>query len=107
MKKIIFLSLVSVALVFTWAYAGEVTKTGTIADINCAQNPDKNAGSPSHAGCAKGCIGNGAEAVLVTDGTFFKLAPQAEVTPFAGDEVTIVGILADEIITVSSITKNE
>ena len=108
MRKITFLSLVSVALLFTWAYAGEVTKTGTIADIDCAKNPEKNAGSASHAGCARGCIGNGAEAVLVvSEGTYLKLAPQDQVTAFAGDQVTIVGTLADEILTVSSITKNE
>lgn len=107
MRKTIILLLVSMVLAFTWAYAGEVTKTGTISDIDCAQNPDKNAGSPSHAGCARGCIGNGAEAVLVSDGKYFKLAPQDKVKEFAGDQVTVVGTLADEVITVSSIKKSE
>ncbi len=75
--------------------------TGYVTDAKCA-----NAGKAGaeHAGCAKGCIGGGAEAVIVTaDGTVMQVANQDKVTGHAGEKVTITGSEADGKITVETV----
>ena len=81
--------------------AGEYT--GYVTDAKCAK---AGKAGPDHAGCAKGCIGGGAETVLVdADGKIMTIAEQDKVKEFAGDKVTITGSETDGKISVESIAK--
>jgi len=82
------------------AFAG--SWTGFVTDAKCAA---AGKASAEHAGCAKGCIGGGAEAVLVdADGKVHKIANQDKITDHAGAKVTVTGSEADGKITVESVT---
>ena len=83
----IFTLLVLTLTVASLCFAGSVT--GYVTDAKCA-----NAGKAgaAHAGCAKGCIGGGEAAVVVTeDGKIYEVADQAKVKDHAGAKVTVMG----------------
>jgi len=73
---------------------------GTIIDEKCS----KVASMKGDVDCATKCIKGGSPAVLLTDdGTVYKIADQAKVTPMAGKQVTINGKLTGDTIKVSSV----
>ncbi len=81
------------------SFAGEWT--GYVTDAKCANGGKYGA---DHAGCAKGCIGGGEAAVLVTeDGTVMEVANQDKITGHAGEKVKVTGSEADGKITVESV----
>lgn len=86
MKRMI--TLVALALLVTsLAFAGSVT--GYVTDAKCAK---AGKAGEAHAGCAKGCIGGGEPAVVVTeDGKVYEVADQAKVKDHAGAKVTVMG----------------
>ena len=82
---IVVLTLVVSALCF----AGSAT--GYVTDAKCA-----NTGKfgEAHAGCAKGCIGGGEAAVLVTeDGKIYEIVQQDMIKEHAGAKVTVMGTM--------------
>jgi len=82
------------------AFAGEWS--GFVTDAKCATAGKAGA---EHAGCAKGCIGGGAEAVLVdADGKIHHIANQDKITSHAGENVKVTGSVADGKITVESVS---
>lgn len=82
------------------AFAGEWT--GFVTDAKCAA---AGKASAEHSGCAKGCIGGGAEAVLVdADGKIHHIANQDKITDHAGAKVTVTGSEADGKITVENVS---
>ena len=88
MKKMITL-VALLLLVTSLAFAGSVT--GYVTDAKCAK-ADK--AGEAHAGCAKGCIGGGEPAVVVTDdGKIYEVADQAKVKDHAGAKVTVMGTI--------------
>ncbi|MDE0103806.1 MAG: hypothetical protein OXN89_15640 [Bryobacterales bacterium] len=88
MKKMITLVALTL-LVTSLAFAGSVT--GYVTDLKCAKADKAGAG---HAGCAKGCIGGGEPAVVVTeDGKIYEVAEQDKVTGHAGAKVTVMGTI--------------
>ena len=72
-------------------YAGEWT--GFISDAKCAASKGDSA---AHASCAKGCIGRGESAVLVSGGMVFTLDKQDEAKKFAGEKVMLKGTAGDD-----------
>ena len=86
MKKLLTLVVLTLA-VTSLCFAGSVT--GYVTDMKCAKAGKAGAG---HAGCAKGCIGGGEAAVVVTDdGKIYEVADQAKVKDMAGEKVTVMG----------------
>jgi hypothetical protein len=83
-------------------YAGEWT--GYISDSKCAA---KKGESADHAVCAKGCIGKGDSAVLVSSGKVYTLDKQDDAKKFAGEKVTLKGTKSEDgsSIKVASIKK--
>jgi hypothetical protein len=73
---------------------------GYIIDEKCSANP----AMKGDVACATKCIKGGSPAVLVTDdGKVYKIADQAKVIPMAGKQVTIMGDMKGDTITVASI----
>jgi len=73
---------------------------GFIIDQKCSTNP----AMKGNVACATKCIKDGSPAVLVTDdGKVYKIADQEKVTPMAGKQVTIMGDMKGDTITVASI----
>ena len=78
-------------------FAGEWT--GFVSDAKCAK------ADAGHAGCAKSCISNGQEAVLVdADGNVHKIANQDKIKEHAGQKVKVTGSEADGKISVDTVT---
>ncbi len=92
---------ISSLLVMTAGLSFAGSWTGWVTDAKCAKAGKS---GEAHAGCAKGCIGGGAEAVLVVDGKIMQIADQDKVTSHAGEKVTITGTEADGKIKVESVT---
>ncbi len=62
------------------------------------------AASDEHEGCAKKCIKEGSDAVLVTeDGRIYKLDQQEKAKEFAGKKVEVTGNVSGDSISVTSI----
>ena len=88
MKRILTLTVLALA-VASLCFAGSVT--GYVTDMKCAKAGKAGAG---HAGCAKGCIGGGEAAVVVTDdGKIYEVADQGKVKDLAGEKVTVMGTI--------------
>jgi hypothetical protein len=85
-----FLTLLALTLMVTaLCLAGSATATGYVTDAKCAKGGKAGA---EHAGCAKGCIGGGEPAVLVTDdGKIYEIADQGKIKDHAGAKVTVTG----------------
>ncbi|MEO8051915.1 MAG: DUF5818 domain-containing protein [Acidobacteriota bacterium] len=97
MKRTI-LAFALVASFSTVAMAAEFK--GYIIDEKCSTK----AGMRGNVECAQTCLKGGSPAVLVTeDGKIYKLDDQAKVTPLAGKQVTIMGAMKGDTITVSSV----
>ena len=97
MKKAI-LAFALVAGLSTVAMAAEFK--GYIIDEKCSAK----AAMKGNVECATTCIKGGSAAVLVTeDGKVYKLDAQAKVTPLAGKQVTIMGDMKGDTITVASV----
>lgn len=103
MKRILTISIMTL-MVAALSFAG--TATGFVTDLKCAKAGKAGAG---HAGCAKGCIGGGAAAVLVdADGKIFEIAEQDKVKEHAGAKVTINGTIADgKISAIESVSASD
>lgn len=85
--KRLFSLLVLTLLVTSLCFAGSVT--GYVTDAKCAK---AGKAGEAHAGCAKGCIGGGEAAVVVTDdGKIYEVADQDKIKGMAGDKVTVMG----------------
>lgn len=86
MKRLLTL-LVLTLTVTALCFAGSVT--GYVTDMKCAK---AGKAGEAHAGCAKGCIGGGEAAVVVTsDGKIYEVADQAKIKDHAGAKVTVTG----------------
>jgi len=97
MKKV--LMGLAVASCFS-AIAMAADYKGHIIDEKCS----KVASMKGDVDCANKCIKAGSPAVLLTDdGTIYKIADQAKVTPMAGKEVTVTGKLNGDTLTVDRI----
>lgn len=97
MKKTI-LALALAASFSTVAMAAEFK--GYIIDEKCSAK----AAMKGNVECATTCIKGGSAAVLVTEeGKVYKLDNQAKVTPLAGKQVTIMGDMKGDTITVDSV----
>lgn len=83
-------------------FAGSVT--GYVTDAKCAK---AGKAGEAHAGCAKGCIGGGEAAVVVTeDGKIYEVADQAKVKDHAGAKVTVMGMVEGmKITSIDSVKK--
>ena len=98
MKRIFALMTMAV-LTAGLSFAGE--GSGFVTDLKCAK---AGKAGPGHAGCAKGCIGGGAEAVIVNeDGKVMMVANQDAVKEHAGAKVSFKYTEADGKITVSDV----
>ena len=73
---------------------------GFVEDQRCAGMPDMKGDSE----CAQKCIKGGSPAVLVTpDGKIYKVDKQADLAKHAGMNVTVMGTLKGDTITVASV----
>ena len=101
--KRIYALMTALVLTAGLSFAGE--GSGFVTDVKCAK---AGKAGPEHAGCAKGCIGGGAEAAIVTDdGKVMMVANQDAVTGHAGEKVSFSYTEADGKITVSDVKKAE
>jgi hypothetical protein len=98
MKKFTVLSM----MVLGMAAAGMASEfKGFVQDTNCAAKP----AMKGNAECAAKCIKGGAAAVLVTpDGKIYKIANQDKITAHAGHNVTIMGDVKEDTITIDSVS---
>ena len=101
MKRLLTL-LVLTLTVAALCFAGSVT--GYVTDAKCAK---AGKAGEAHAGCAKGCIGGGEAAVVVTaDGKIYEVADQAKVKDHAGAKVTVMGMVEGmKITSIDSVKK--
>lgn len=73
---------------------------GFVEDQKCSTNP----AMKGDAECAQKCIKAGSPAVLVTtDGKIYKIANQDKILPSAGQNVTVMGKLKGDTLTVASV----
>jgi hypothetical protein len=97
------------AAVFLWLPAAPAAfvATGMIADSTCNHSHDRftNSFHISDKRCVLGCVQRGAEFVLVTGETIYRLQDQTmpELPQFAAERVQISGTVKDGVIKVSSI----
>jgi hypothetical protein len=97
MKKIAAFALMTVGFAGA-AMAAEYK--GFVEDTACANKPEMK----GDAACAKKCIKGGSPAVLVTeDGKVYKIANQDKIVASAGENVTVVGKLKGDTLTVDSV----
>ena len=95
----------------TWALAAAMasaaTVTGWISDASCGKS-NANATAESRE-CAKNCIKNGAEAVLVSeaDGKVYKLAGKVDPKKHLDYKVKVTGDVKGDTITAHQMTKAE
>jgi hypothetical protein len=88
-------------LVLTAGLSFAAEGSGFVTDLKCAKAGKS---GPEHAGCAKGCIGKGAEAAIVTaDGKVLMVANQDAVKDHAGAKVSFSYTEADGKVTVSNV----
>ena len=101
MKRLLTLTVL-VLVVASLCFAGSVT--GYVTDAKCAK---AGKAGEAHAGCAKGCIGGGEPAVVVTaDGKIYEVADQDKVKGMAGAKVTVMGTVEGMKVTkVDSVEK--
>lgn len=96
------LGLTFVSAVAMTASAAEFS--GYISDAGCAAKQGAKAAADGHAGCAKGCIKRGDQAVLVTpDGKVYSIANQDKVVEHAGQKVTLVADADGDKLTVTQV----
>jgi len=97
MKKLIAIALLTFSFTAS-AMAAEFK--GFVEDTACAGKP----GMAGDAECAKKCIKGGSPAVLVgVDGKIYKIANQAKIVAHAGENVTVIGDLKGDTITVEEV----
>jgi hypothetical protein len=73
---------------------------GFVEDTACSKKPEMK----GDAECAQKCIKGGSPAVLVTeDGKIYKIANQDKIVAMAGKNVTVMGKLNGETLTVDSV----
>jgi hypothetical protein len=73
---------------------------GFVEDTKCSTNP----AMKGDADCAQKCIKGGSPAVLVTpDGKIYKIANQDKIVASAGMNVTVMGKLMGDTLTVESV----
>lgn len=73
---------------------------GFVEDTSCAKMPEMK----GDAACAQKCIKGGSPAVLVTpDGKVYKIANQDKIVASAGMNVTVMGNLKGDTLTVDSV----
>lgn len=100
MKKLAALSILSVSFLSVSAMAQSFT--GVVSDAMCASDAAK-ASSPSHAACAKKCIGMGSPAVLIVGTKVYKVSNPEKLNAYAGKTVTVDGKLDAGTLTVVSV----
>ena len=97
MKRIVSIGLMTIGLAAS-VMAAEYK--GFVEDQACANKPEMKGDSE----CAKKCIKGGSPAVLVTeDGKVYKISNQEKIVASAGQNVTVVGKLKGDTLTVDSI----
>ena len=97
MKKISAVALMAMGL----AASGMAAEfKGFVEDTKCSTNP----AMKGDADCAQKCIKGGSPAVLVTpEGKIYKIANQDKIVGNAGQDVTVIGKLKGDTITVDSV----
>lgn len=100
LRKITITLIAAVIVVGLPLYAAEWT--GWITDEHCGAK----GASSGHKSCALKCAEDGAALVFYNpaDEKIYKLSDQAAAKEHLGEKVTVVGTLAEETITVESIT---
>jgi hypothetical protein len=97
MKTITTVALMTMGLAAT-VMAAEFK--GFVEDEKCSTNP----AMKGDAGCAQKCIKGGSPAVLVTpEGKIYKIANQDKILASAGENVTVMGKLKGDTITVDAV----
>lgn len=97
MKTITAVALMTLGLAAT-GLAAEYK--GFVEDTACSKKPEMK----GDAECAQKCIKGGSPAVLVTeDGKIYKIANQAKIVAMAGKNVTVMGKLSGDTLTVDSV----
>ena len=102
MKRILTLLVLTLS-VTALCFAGSAT--GFVTDAKCATAGKAGA---EHAGCAQGCLkSDDMAAVIVTeDGKIYEVADQAKIKEFAGEKVTVMGMIEDmKISSIESVEK--
>ena len=102
MKRILTLLVLTLS-VTALCFAGSAT--GFVTDAKCASQGKAGAG---HAGCAKGCLkSDDMAAVIVTeDGKIYEVTDQAKIKEFAGEKVTVMGMIEGmKISSIESVKK--
>lgn len=78
---------------------------GYVSDSMCGAKHSKP--STANTECVKKCIKGGSEAVIVSDGKVYNLKGDvADVTKLAGDNVTVMGTVDGDTLTVKSVKKS-
>ncbi|MGA2211775.1 MAG: DUF5818 domain-containing protein [Bryobacteraceae bacterium] len=97
MKKISAVALLTMGLS---AIGMAAEFKGFVEDTACSTKAEMKGDSA----CAKKCIKGGSPAVLVTeDGKIYKIANQDKIVASAGENVTVMGKLKGDTITVDSV----
>lgn len=100
MKKIFFAVLLLAA---ANSYAQSGKWTGFISDSNCgAKGKDA-----SHSDCAKKCVKDGADPVLVVGDKVYKFADIKQAMDVVGKKVTITGKLEGDVITIEKVKEEK
>jgi hypothetical protein len=105
MKKYV-LSL-AIVLAFGLSFASRIDSvhlTGVIEDSTCAASKSQMSPLNSRVACVKKCLKKGASAVLVVGDKIYKISNQKTVLKFAGQDVSVDGVVTGDSIEVTKIT---
>ena len=100
MKKLVLIAGAFLAL-STFAWAAEMTMTGTVSDSHCGAKHAE--ASDAATGCVNSCVKGGAKYVLVSDGKVYELDAQDKFASLGGKSVKVTGELKGMAIAVASV----
>jgi hypothetical protein len=105
MKK--YLLAIAIVLSFGVSFATRIDSVhlkGVIEDSTCADSKSQMSPLNSRVACVKKCLKNGATAVLVVGDKIYKITNQKAVLKFAGQDVSVDGVVTGDSIEVTKIS---
>jgi Protein of unknown function (DUF5818) len=102
MTKRLTMLFVAMITVGCMAWGAQHVFYGVVSDSNCGAKHSR--ASAAAAECVKKCASGGAQYVLVSHGTVYKLGPQDKFADYAGKRVRVHGTLNGDTITADTVS---
>jgi hypothetical protein len=102
MTKRMIMLFVAMIAAGCMAWGAQHVFYGVVSDSMCGAKHSR--ASADAAQCVKGCAAKGAQYVLVSRGTVYKLNPQDKFADYAGKRVRVHGALSGDTITADAVS---